>query len=141
MLEKAIDHYGMKVLGWRDVPVKTDCLGPIAIQAEPTIKQIFVDGSGLCDEDLERNLFLARKRAEKQVAETMGKDGEDFYVVSLSCRTICYKGMFMAWQLFAYYPDLSDERMISALAIVHQRYSTNTFPNWQLGPSLPLYRP
>ena len=58
--------------------------------------------------------------------------GEDFYVASLSCRTICYKGMFMAWQLFAYYPDLEDERIKSALAIVHQRYSTNTFPNWRL---------
>jgi len=132
MLEKAIDHHGMTVLGWREVPYKNDCLGPIALQAEPTIRQIFVDGNGLCDEDLERRLLLARKRAEKQVSLTMGKNGEDFYVVSLSCRTICYKGMFMAWQLFAYYPDLSDERMTSALAIVHQRYSTNTFPNWQL---------
>jgi glutamate synthase (NADPH) large chain len=61
-----------------------------------------------------------------------GEKAEDFYVVSLSCRTICYKGMFMAWQLFAYYPDLADERVKSALAIVHQRYSTNTFPNWRL---------
>jgi glutamate synthase domain-containing protein 2/glutamate synthase domain-containing protein 1/glutamate synthase domain-containing protein 3 len=132
LLEKAIEHYGMKVLGWRDVPVKADCLGPIAKAGEPTIKQIFVDGQGLSDEDLERKLFLARKRAEKQISGTMGRDGEDFYVVSLSCRTICYKGMFMAWQLFTYYPDLSDERVVSAMAIVHQRYSTNTFPNWQL---------
>jgi glutamate synthase domain-containing protein 2/glutamate synthase domain-containing protein 1/glutamate synthase domain-containing protein 3 len=132
LLEKAIEYYGMKVLGWRDVPVKADCLGPITKQGEPTIKQIFVDGQGLSDEDLERKLFLVRKRAEKQVAGILGKDGEDFYVVSLSCRTICYKGMFMAWQLFTYYPDLSDERVVSALAIVHQRYSTNTFPNWQL---------
>ena len=132
ILEKAIVHYGMKVLGWRAVPYKSDCLGPIALLAEPFIRQIFVEGCGLCDEDLERRLFMARKRAEKQVAEMMGKDGSEFYVVSLSCRTICYKGMFMAWQLFAYYPDLSDERMVSALAIVHQRYSTNTFPNWQL---------
>ncbi len=132
ILEKAIEHYGMKVLGWRDIPVKADCLGPIALQAEPTIKQIFVDGNGFQDEDLERRLFLARKRAEKQVAGVLGKEGSDFYVTTLSCRTLCYKGMFMAWQLFAYYPDLSDERMTSALAIVHQRYSTNTFPNWQL---------
>ena len=132
ILEKAINHYGMKVLGWREVPFKNDCLGPIALQAEPNIRQIFVDGNGFRDEDLERCLFKARKRAEKQVSETMGADGEDFYVVSLSCRTICYKGMFMAWQLFTYYPELSDERMKSALAIVHQRYSTNTFPNWKL---------
>ncbi|MBM4103752.1 MAG: glutamate synthase large subunit [Planctomycetes bacterium] len=132
ILEKAIEYYGMKVLGWRDVPVKNDCLGPIALRAEPAIRQIFVDGRGFQSEELERHLFLARRRAEKQVAGVLGKDGSDFYVASLSCRTICYKGMFMAWQLFAYYPDLSDERVASALAIVHQRYSTNTFPNWQL---------
>lgn len=132
ILEKALNHYGMKVFGWRDVPFKNDCLGPIALQAEPAIRQVFVDGNGFIDEELERRLYLARKRTEKQVAAAMGKDGEDFYVASLSCKTICYKGMFMAWQLFAYYPDLSDERMTSALAIVHQRYSTNTFPNWQL---------
>ncbi|HML75081.1 MAG TPA: glutamate synthase large subunit [Anaerohalosphaeraceae bacterium] len=131
ILERAIDHYGMKVLGWRDVPYKNDCLGPIALQAEPNIKQLFVDGMAYRDEELERRLFLARKRAEKQVA-ALGRQGDDFYVSTLSCRTICYKGMFMAWQLFAYYPDLSDERMTSALAIVHQRYSTNTFPNWKL---------
>jgi glutamate synthase domain-containing protein 2/glutamate synthase domain-containing protein 3 len=66
------------------------------------------------------------------VGEKYGEQAEDFYVTSLSCRTICYKGMFMAWQLFAYYPDLADERVKSALAVVHQRYSTNTFPNWRL---------
>jgi hypothetical protein len=84
------------------------------------------------DEHLECRLYLARKRAEKLVREKFGDDDQDFYVVSLSCRTICYKGMFMAWQLFAYYPDLADERVKSALAIVHQRYSTNTLPNWRL---------
>jgi glutamate synthase domain-containing protein 2/glutamate synthase domain-containing protein 3 len=84
------------------------------------------------EEEFERKLYMARKRAEKAVRERLGEAGEDFYVTSLSCRTICYKGMFMAWQLFAYYPDLSDKRFKSALAIVHQRYSTNTFPNWRL---------
>ncbi|MBC8379297.1 MAG: glutamate synthase subunit alpha, partial [Planctomycetes bacterium] len=74
----------------------------------------------------------ARKRAERLVLEAFGEAAEDFYVTSLSCKTICYKGMFMAWQLFAYYPDINDERFTSALAIVHQRYSTNTFPNWRL---------
>ena len=75
---------------------------------------------------------MARKRAEQLVSRQFGEKAEDFYVASLSCRTLCYKGMFMAWQLFAYYPDLADERVKSALAIVHQRYSTNTFPNWRL---------
>jgi len=132
VLEDSINYYGMKVLGRRNVPTSNDCLGPIALEAEPAIKQVFVDGAGLEGEQLERKLYLVRKRAEKTVRKQFGQQGEDFYVASLSSRTICYKGMFMAWQLFAYYPDLADERLASALAIVHQRYSTNTFPNWQL---------
>ncbi len=132
ILEAAINHYGMKVLGWRQVPTHNKCLGKIALEAEPSIRQIFIDGAGLKDEALERRLYLARGRAEKQVKEKVGAEGRDFYITSLSCRTICYKGMFMAWQLFDYYPDLADERLASALAIVHQRYSTNTFPNWRL---------
>jgi glutamate synthase domain-containing protein 2/glutamate synthase domain-containing protein 1/glutamate synthase domain-containing protein 3 len=132
ILEDAITHYGMRVLGWREVPVKNGCLGKIALTAEPSIRQIFVDGGGIEDEELEQHLYLARKRSERCVKEGLGEDAQDFYVTSLSCRTICYKGMFMAWQLFAYYPDLADELLKSALAIVHQRYSTNTFPNWRL---------
>ncbi len=132
LLEEAIRHYGMKVLGWREVPADPSCLGEIALSAEPTIRQIFVDGAVYRHDDLERRLFLARKRAERLVAETFGETADDFYISSLSCKTLCYKGMFMAWQLFTYYPDLSDERFSSSLAIVHQRYSTNTFPNWRL---------
>ncbi len=132
VLESALDYYGMTVLGWRDVSTSSDCLGQIALTAEPSIRQIFVDGSGFEDEMLERRLYLARKHSERLVRENFGEMAQDFYITSLSCRTICYKGMFMAWQLFAYYPDLEDERLKSALAIVHQRYSTNTFPNWRL---------
>ncbi|RPJ38376.1 MAG: glutamate synthase subunit alpha, partial [Planctomycetaceae bacterium] len=132
VLEEALSYYGVKTLGWRDVPVRSDCLGKIALAAEPSIRQIFVDGAVYTNDELERRLYLARKRAERLVSEQSGQEAEDFYVASLSCRTICYKGMFMAWQLFAYYPDLADERVKSALAIVHQRYSTNTFPNWRL---------
>jgi glutamate synthase (NADPH/NADH) large chain len=132
VLEEALAYHGLKVLGWREVPTAGDCLGKIALAAEPVIRQVFVDGAGVEQEELERRLYLARKRAERLVGERSGEKAEDFYVVSLSCRTICYKGMFMAWQLFAYYPDLADERVKSALAIVHQRYSTNTFPNWRL---------
>ncbi len=132
VLESALDYYGMTVLGWRDVPTSSDCLGQIALTAEPSIRQIFVDGSGFEDELLERRLYLARKRSERLVRENFGETAQDFYITSLSCRTICYKGMFMAWQLFAYYPDLANRLFKSALAIVHQRYSTNTFPNWRL---------
>jgi glutamate synthase domain-containing protein 2/glutamate synthase domain-containing protein 1/glutamate synthase domain-containing protein 3 len=132
ILEEALVYYGLKTLGWREVPTSGDCLGKIALAAEPSIRQIFVDGAGHANDELERRLYMARKRAERLVSEQLGQGAEDFYVASLSCRTICYKGMFMAWQLFAYYPDLADERVKSALAIVHQRYSTNTFPNWRL---------
>jgi len=132
ILESALSYYGISVLGWRDVPTDSSCLGQIALSAEPSIKQIFVAGSGFEGEELERQLYLARKRSERLIRENFGKEPEDFYVTSLSCRTICYKGMFMAWQLFAYYPDLADKLLKSALAIVHQRYSTNTFPSWRL---------
>jgi glutamate synthase domain-containing protein 2/glutamate synthase domain-containing protein 1/glutamate synthase domain-containing protein 3 len=132
VLERAIEYYGMKVLGWRDVPVKRDCLGELALQAEPGIKQILVDGNGDTGNTLETKLYLARRRAEKIAKSEFGQESEDFYVTSLSSRTVCYKGMFMAWQLFEYYPDLSEENFASPSAIVHQRYSTNTLPNWRL---------
>ncbi len=132
LLAQALAHYGLGVIGWRDVPTKPDCLGQIALAVEPAIKQVFIDGNGLTDVDLERRLYLARKRAERLVRENSGPEAEDFYIVSMSCRTICYKGMFMDWQLFAYYPDLEDKRATSSLCIIHQRYSTNTFPNWKL---------
>jgi len=132
ILESAISHHCMKVIGWRNVPTANDCLGEIALTAEPSIRQIFVYGVDSQSDLFERRLYMARRRAERIVREKLGKAGEDFYITSLSGRTICYKGMFMARQLFAYYPDLADKRVQSALAIVHQRYSTNTFPNWRL---------
>ncbi len=132
LLEESVRHYGMSVLGWRDVPTKSDCLGELALAAEPSIKQIFVVNKDYKTVDFERRLFMARKRAEKIVREQIGESGDDFYICSLSSKTICYKGMFFAWQLFDYYPDLNDEDLESALAIVHQRYSTNTLPNWRL---------
>ena len=131
-LGQATEHYGLKVLGWRDVPSDDSCLGELARASEPSIKQIFIDGSGLCEEELERKLYLVRKRAERLIRERFADQADEYYVVSMSCRTICYKGMFLAPQLFGYYPDLSDPRMMSSLALVHQRYSTNTFPNWRL---------
>jgi glutamate synthase domain-containing protein 2/glutamate synthase domain-containing protein 1/glutamate synthase domain-containing protein 3 len=133
LLEAALGHYGLTLLGWRDVPVQSQCLGAIALKGEPSIRQVFAGAGGFEGDELERKLFLARKRAERLVREACGQDaGDDFYVCSLSARTIVYKGMFMAAQLFAYYPDLSREQVKTALAIVHQRYSTNTFPNWRL---------
>ena len=132
MLEDSIAYHRLKALGWRDVPCRDDCLGELARASEPSIRQFFIDGCGLTGETLERRLYLARKRAERTVRERYGPQAIDFYLPSMSCRTIVYKGMFMAPQLFAYYDDLTDERVRTALAVVHQRYSTNTFPNWRL---------
>ncbi len=132
LLEKAISKYKMKVIGWRDVQGDNSCLGPLAKTAEPSIKQVFIDGCGLDDIEFERTLFIARKCAEKMIHTAYGDDAQEYYVTSMSCRTVCYKGMFLAPQLFQYYPELHDPRMVSALAVVHQRYSTNTFPNWRL---------
>jgi len=132
LLNRAIDDLGLEVLGWRDVPTDNSCLGELARESEPVVRQVFIDGAGLEGIALERQLYRARKRAERLVTEHFGEQAEDFYLNSMSCRTVVYKGMFLAPQLFGYYPDLSDSRIVSALALVHQRYSTNTFPNWRL---------
>ncbi|MCP4248989.1 MAG: glutamate synthase large subunit, partial [bacterium] len=132
ILAEAIAHHGLNVLGRREVPTDAGCLGEVARSSEPAVSQVFIDGAGLCDEALERRLYLARKWAEQRARAELGEAAADFYVSSMSCRTIVYKGMFLAPQLFNYYPDLSDERVLTALAIVHQRYSTNTFPSWHL---------
>jgi glutamate synthase domain-containing protein 2/glutamate synthase domain-containing protein 1/glutamate synthase domain-containing protein 3 len=132
LLVAAMAHHGLKLLGWRQVPFDDSGLGDLAKQAQPVIRQVFLDAAGLPEDELERKLYLARKRAERLVREQLGQAANDFYVCSLSGRTMVYKGMFMAAQLFEYYPDLLDERTATALAIVHQRYSTNTFPNWRL---------
>ena len=126
------DAEGLTVLGWRDVPTDNRCLGELARTSEPVIRQAFLDGRGRKDEDLERRLYVARKRTERRVREMLGERADQFYVPSMSGRTLLYKGMFLAPQLFAYYPDLADARVQTALAIVHQRYSTNTFPSWRL---------
>ena len=132
LLAQALDDHGLTALGWRDVPCDNSQLGEMAKQAEPVVRQVIVDGGGLDEATLERKLYLARRRAERLVNDTMGAWGEEYYVCSLSVRTVIYKGMFHAEQLFDYYADLSDERTTTALAVVHQRYSTNTFPSWKL---------
>lgn len=127
-----IEHGGMQVLGWREVPTDNQSLGELARNSEPVIQQVFIGANGLQQEELERRLYVARKRIERHVLQQLGIGVDEFYIPSMSCRTIVYKGMFLAPQLFAYYPDLGDERTRSSLAVVHQRYSTNTFPSWRL---------
>jgi glutamate synthase domain-containing protein 2/glutamate synthase domain-containing protein 1/glutamate synthase domain-containing protein 3 len=125
---------GQTVLGWRKVPVKSDVLGPLSRHVEPDIHQIVIARSKqLKDQDhFERVLFLIRRQAEKAVAQAGLAQGGYFHIPSLSSRTLIYKGMFVAHQLKGYFSDLCEPEMESALAMVHQRYSTNTFPAWAL---------
>ncbi|MDX5594709.1 glutamate synthase large subunit [Pseudovibrio sp. SPO723] len=127
---------GLTVLGWRDVPVDNSSLSkaPDIAATEPVSRQLFVTSEdvGADDMALERRLFIARKVISNQVRAQSDAVEKGFYVVSFSSRTIVYKGMFLAYQLGAYYNDLRDERFTSALALVHQRFSTNTFPSWDL---------
>ncbi len=120
------------LLGWRDVPVNNDGLGETAKQVEPNIKQIFIGfGEDCADQDaFERKLFVIRKQVENAVRDLNLDHGHSFYIPSLSSRTLVYKGMLLANQVGSYYPDLLDERLDSSMALVHQRFSTNTFPTW-----------
>ena len=134
IVEKYIAQEGQKLLGWRDVPVNNADLGESVLPTEPLIRQVFI-GRGDTTPDqgaFERKLFVLRKQAENEIrdGDISGKD--DFYFTSMSSRTIVYKGMLLAAQVGDYYPDLKDESLTSALALVHQRFSTNTFPTWDL---------
>ena len=122
---------GGKILGWREVPVHPDCLGEMAREVMPSIWQVFVTYDGMEGLALERRLYVLRKVLENEALK-LGWELEDFYIPSLSSRTIVYKGMFAAPQFDHFFSDLTDADLVSALAVVHQRYSTNTFPSWPL---------
>lgn len=132
ILEESVESEGMCIISRRKVPIDKSAIGGVALETCPRIEQIFVSGrNGRSEEDFERALYVLRRVAEKRIeAETAA--GDEFYICTLSCRTIVYKGLLNAPQLKAFYPDLSDGDFKSAIALVHQRYSTNTFPTWQL---------
>ncbi|MDB5904871.1 MAG: gls1 [Betaproteobacteria bacterium] len=133
-IERAIKDEGQVCLGWRDVPCDSSSLGESVKRIEPVIRQVFIGrGKGVTVTDaLERKLYIIRKSAGHAIQQLKLAHGKEFYVPSMSARTIVYKGMLLANQVGAYYKDLQDERLTSALALVHQRFSTNTFPTWQL---------
>ncbi|MES9991852.1 MAG: glutamate synthase large subunit [Candidatus Thiodiazotropha sp.] len=133
-IEALVAGEGQRLIGWRDVPVNNSGLGESVIPTEPRVKQIFVErGENCADQDaFERKLFVIRKQIENRVRQAEMEGGSDFYFTSFSSRTLVYKGMLLANQVGEYYLDLQDERMQSALALVHQRFSTNTFPTWDL---------
>src|SRR5687767_2060998 len=133
-IERAIKDEGQSLLGWRDVPVDNSDLAEPAKKLEPVIRQVFI-GRGrrvTVTDALERKLYIIRKSSGHAIQALRLKHGKEFYVPSMSARTICYKGMLLAYQVGEYYLDLKDARVESALALVHQRFSTNTFPSWDL---------
>jgi glutamate synthase (NADPH/NADH) large chain len=132
-LEQTVCGQGLRVIAWRDVRVDSSVLGEIARAAEPLIRQVFVTGQQPLEQDaLERKLYITRKMVERRVRESGLPQASMFYIPSLSTRTVVYKGMLMSKQLKPYFGDLQDERLKSAIALVHSRFSTNTFPTWDL---------
>jgi len=133
ILEKAAKKEGLTVLGWRDTPINGDTIGRLARGSQPYIEQVFIRRGRSMDQDaLERKLYIVRKRAEALIAETDLKEKDVFYIPSLSSRTIVYKGLLLAPQIASFYKELSDTDVTSGLCLVHQRFSTNTFPSWKL---------
>ncbi|MDJ0994767.1 MAG: glutamate synthase large subunit [Dinoroseobacter sp.] len=130
IVETEVLRLGYSIYGWRHVPVDVNCLGEKANATRPEIEQIIISNSKHVDEEtFERELYVIRRRIEKAA---IAAQVSDLYICSLSCRSIIYKGMMLAEQVGEFYPDLMDKRFKSAFAIYHQRYSTNTFPQWWL---------
>ena len=134
-MERAIKAEGQVLLGWRDVPVNVDMpMSPTVRKKEPILRQVFIGrGNDVIVQDaLERKLYVIRKTASANIQALKLKHSKEYYVPSMSSRTVVYKGLLLADQVGVYYKDLSDERCISAIGLVHQRFSTNTFPEWPL---------
>ncbi|MBL0931189.1 MAG: glutamate synthase large subunit, partial [Alphaproteobacteria bacterium] len=130
IVETEILKMGYGVYGWRQVPIDSSVCGEKANASRPEIEQVIVQNTRNVDDDkFELDLYVIRRRIEKQA---LAENLVDFYICTLSCRSIIYKGMFLAEVLSVFYPDLTDERFVSTFAIYHQRYSTNTFPMWKL---------
>ncbi len=133
IFEKIVKEEGLTVLGWRDTPCDGDAIGRVARASQPYIQQIFVGRPAGMDEDaFERKLYVVRKRVEAQIDASDIDDKHFFYIPSLSSRTIVYKGLLLAPQIAKFYGELSDPDAVSAICLVHQRFSTNTFPSWRL---------
>ncbi len=136
IFERIVVEEGLRLLGWRDMPVDIEAIGRVARASQPYIEQIFIGRPQGMDQDaFERKLYVVRRRAEREVAASSELDPRDkafFYVPSLSSRTIVYKGLLLAPQIPRFFGDLADPDCLSAFCMVHQRFSTNTFPTWQL---------
>ncbi len=127
-----IESERQEVLGWRRVPTDNTCLSEFTLDQEPAVYQVFIKRTTYYEDAFERRLYVIRRLVEKAIEDSDIKGKQFFYVCSQSSATIVYKGMFLANQLEQYYLDLTDDRLESAIALVHQRYSTNTYPSWGL---------
>ena len=126
-VEEELAHYGFDDVHWREVPINSDCLGPIALESLPDFYHLFINAPGLSPQDLNAKLFLARRKIEICLAQDSA-----FYVASLSATTLSYKGLMMPVDLPKFYLDLADQRLETAICVFHQRFSTNTLPKWPL---------
>ncbi len=132
VVARIIHEEKQTLLGWRDVPRDNRNIANAAREVEPVMRQVMIASTAASQDEFERKLFVIRKRIEHAVRALKLEDGNQFYIPSLSSRTLVYKGMLLANEVGTYYLDLQDETMVSALALVHQRFSTNTFPAWEL---------
>ncbi|MBN1780026.1 glutamate synthase large subunit [bacterium] len=130
--ESRIRDEGCEVIGWRKVPASNGHLGKLALENEPGVEQVFVSSGHVPIIQFERKLYIVRRLIENEVMSWQDADYSQFYICSMSSRSIVYKGLLTGTQLPLYFPDLKDNRFISAFALVHQRYSTNTLPTWAL---------
>jgi glutamate synthase (ferredoxin) len=131
-LAEIIQEEGQQFLGWRTVPTNNSSLGETAKASEPVVRQVFIGRNPALrtESEFERKLYVIRRRAENGIRYAGGRPGQDFYLCSLSHKTLVYKGMLMSEQLEEFYPELADPALETALALVHSRFSTNTFPSW-----------
>jgi glutamate synthase (NADPH/NADH) large chain len=133
IVERIAEEEGLTVRGWRDTPVHANAIGRHARSTQPYIEQVFIrGGAGMTQDELERKLYVVRRRCEAEIAESDLREKDFFYVPSMSSRLITYKGLLLAPQIADFYKDLADPLASSSLCMVHQRFSTNTFPTWQL---------
>ncbi len=134
ILEKHIKEQGLQVIGWRDVPLDESVLGEIAAKTQPAVKQIFVGKENDAQDEFQFNLkiFIARKKAEHEIYSSKLSESSYFYLPSLSTKIIIYKGLLVPEDIKLFYKDLNDPSFVTRLALVHQRFSTNTFPTWDL---------
>ncbi|MBV6434429.1 MAG: Ferredoxin-dependent glutamate synthase 1 [Bryobacteraceae bacterium] len=134
VLERIAREEDLEVLGWRDTPVNANAIGRLARSSQPYIEQVFIAApSGMTTDELERKLYVVRKRAEAEISSLEDiREHDFFYIPSMSAKTIVYKGLLLAPQISQFYGELNDPDLMSAVCMVHQRFSTNTFPTWQL---------